>query len=168
MGSSAAADERFRPFVAVCPFAGLRLGEAAGVPYSDLGSLRKSLRVSRQLRRVDGGTIDVRAPTYGSKRFVYLANSLVDPLPDRLRGRSRPDSNGSTTRLPGLDWLACRAGGGLAVAVGLIVDLDGVYVGIDLLEHQAMNHPQATRMATLSTAGAGTLAMSVPSGTLSA
>jgi integrase len=80
----AVTDERFRPFVAICAFAGLRLGEAAGVQLSDVDFLRKSLRVSRQVQRVNGGAIDVRAPKYGSERVVYLADSLVDVLAEHV------------------------------------------------------------------------------------
>jgi len=80
----AVADERFRPFVAICAFAGLPLGEAAGVQLSDVDFLRKSLRVSRQAQRVNGGAIDVRAPKYGSERVVYLDDSLVDVLAEHV------------------------------------------------------------------------------------
>src|SRR5680860_865512 len=40
----AVADERFQPFIALCAFAGLRLGEAAGVQLGDVDFLRKTLR----------------------------------------------------------------------------------------------------------------------------
>ena len=76
----AVADDRFQTFVALCAFAGLRLGEAAAVQLGDLNFLRKTLSVGRQVQRVNGGTIDVRAPKYGSERVVYLADSLVDLL----------------------------------------------------------------------------------------
>ncbi|MFH5824359.1 tyrosine-type recombinase/integrase [Georgenia sp. AZ-5] len=72
------ADERFQPFVALCAFAGLRLGEAAGVQLGDVDFLRKTLKVSRQVQRLNGGEIDVRAPKYGSERVVYLADNLVN------------------------------------------------------------------------------------------
>ncbi len=78
------ADERFRPFIGLCAFAGLRLGEAAGVRLGDVDFLRKSLRVSRQVQRVNGGAIDVRAPKYGSERVVYLADSLIDLLAEHV------------------------------------------------------------------------------------
>lgn len=76
----AVADERFRPFIALCAFAGLRLGEAAGVQLADIDFLRRSLKVSRQVQRVNGGAIDVRAPKYGSERVVHLADSLINVL----------------------------------------------------------------------------------------
>lgn len=80
----AVAHERFQPFVALCAFAGLRLGEAAGVQLGDIDFLRRSLRSSRQVQRVSGGAIDVRAPKYGSERVVYLANSLVTVLSEHV------------------------------------------------------------------------------------
>ena len=39
------ADERFRPFIALCAFAGLRLGEAAAVQLGDVDFVRLRLRV---------------------------------------------------------------------------------------------------------------------------
>ncbi|HKJ11069.1 MAG TPA: site-specific integrase [Ornithinimicrobium sp.] len=80
----AVADERFQPFIALCAFAGLRLGEAAGVQLGDVNFLRRSLKVSRQVQRVNGGAIDVRAPKYGSERVVYLADSLVAVLSEHV------------------------------------------------------------------------------------
>ncbi len=80
----AVTDGRFRPFIALCAFAGLRLGEAAGVRLSDVDFLRKSLKVSRQVQRVNGGAIDIRAPKYGSERVVYLADSLVNVLAEHV------------------------------------------------------------------------------------
>ena len=80
----AVADERFQPFIALCAFAGLRLGEAAGVQLGDVDFLRRSLKVSRQVQRVNGGSIDVRAPKYGSERVVYLADSLVNLLAEHI------------------------------------------------------------------------------------
>ena len=76
----AVADDRFRTFVALCAFAGLRLGEAAAVQIGDINFLRKSLTVQRQVQRVNGGSVDIRSPKYGSERVVYLADSLVDLL----------------------------------------------------------------------------------------
>ena len=78
------ADERFQPFIALCAFAGLRLGEAAAVQLGDVDFLRKSLKVTRQVQRINGGAIDVRAPKYGSERVVYLADSLVNVLVEHV------------------------------------------------------------------------------------
>ena len=75
-----AAEDGFRTFVALCAFAGLRLGEAAAVQLGDVDFVGAALAVTRQVQRVNGGAIDVRAPKYGSERVVHLANGLVDLL----------------------------------------------------------------------------------------
>jgi len=70
------ADERFAAFVAVCAFAGLRLGEAAGLKVGDVDFLRRQLHVSRQVQRGGAGKVEIRLPKYGSERTV--------PIPDQL------------------------------------------------------------------------------------
>jgi integrase len=49
-----AADEAYRPFVAVCAFAGLRIGEAAGLQVGDIDFLRRTLHVQRQAQNNRG------------------------------------------------------------------------------------------------------------------
>jgi integrase len=78
-----AADECFRAYVALCPFAGLRMGEAAGVQVGDVDFLRRQLTVSRQLQR-HGREVAVRAPKYGSERVVYLPDELVTMLAEHV------------------------------------------------------------------------------------
>jgi len=78
------ADEQFQPFIALCAFAGPRLGQAAGVQLGDVDFLRRSLKVSRQVQRVNCGEIDVRAPKYSSERVVHLADSLVKVLAEHV------------------------------------------------------------------------------------
>lgn len=75
-----AAEVGFRTFIALCAFAGLRLGEAAAVQLGDVDFVGASPAVTRQVQRVNGGAIDVRAPKYGSERVVHLADGLVDLL----------------------------------------------------------------------------------------
>ena len=75
-----AADPKFRAFVALASFAGLRLGEAAALQVADVNFLGRSLTVSRQVQRERGGGVEIRAPKYGSERTVYLAGGLVDVL----------------------------------------------------------------------------------------
>ena len=89
----AVADEHVQAFIALCAFAGLRLGEAAGVQLGDIDFLRKTLKVTRQVQRVNGGAIDVRAPKYGSERVVYLADTLVELLAQHVatQGTNGPD-----------------------------------------------------------------------------
>jgi integrase len=47
----AAAEQWFAPLIGLCAFAGLRLGEAAGVQLADIDFLRRTLTVSRQVQR---------------------------------------------------------------------------------------------------------------------
>ena len=81
----AVADDAFQPFVALCAFAGLRLGEAAGVQLGDIDFLRKTLKVTRQVQRINGGAVTIRPPKYGSERVVYIADSLIDILAEHVR-----------------------------------------------------------------------------------
>lgn len=69
----------FRAYVALCAFAGLRKGEAAGVQVGDIDFALRRLTVSRQLQR-DGSTFVARLPKYGSERVVHLPDDLVEML----------------------------------------------------------------------------------------
>ena len=80
----APADERFLAFVAVCAFAGLRLGEAAGRQGGDVDFLRRELHVRRQVQRVDGGNVDIRLPKYNSERTIPVPDQLVELLARHL------------------------------------------------------------------------------------
>lgn len=74
------AEPRFKAFIAVAAFSGLRLGEAAGLQVGDVDYLRKSMAVTRQVQRAGGGKIEVRPPKYGSERVVFLADELIELL----------------------------------------------------------------------------------------
>jgi integrase len=74
------ADERFGAFVAVCAFAGLRLGEAAALRFEDVDFLRRQLHVRRQVQRAGGGLVEIRLPKYGSERTVPLPDELLTIL----------------------------------------------------------------------------------------
>lgn len=80
-----ASSETFRPFAALCAFAGLRLGEAAAVQVGDIDFLRKRLAVSRQVQRENGGGFEIRAPKYGSERTVFLPDDLLALLAEHIR-----------------------------------------------------------------------------------
>jgi integrase len=75
-----AADERFRAFVAVCAFAGLRLGEAAALQAGDVDFLRRQIKVTRQVQRAGAHNVDIRPPKYGSERVVPIPDELVTML----------------------------------------------------------------------------------------
>ena len=87
----AAADVRFRPFIGLCAFAGLRLGEAAAVKVDDIDFLRRTLTVSRQVQRAGKNMVEIRSPKYGSERVVYLAEDLVNMLAAHVEGGVRPE-----------------------------------------------------------------------------
>lgn len=70
----------FMPFVAVCVFAGLRLGEAAGLRVCDVDFLRRTIRVEQQ---VQGSTLKAAklvAPKYGQERIIYVPDELLKIL----------------------------------------------------------------------------------------
>jgi integrase len=79
---AAALDEAawwFRPYVAVCAFAGLRLGEAAGLQLEDVDFLRRTLTVRRQVQGENVAT-EMTEPKFGSERVVYVPAELLAPL----------------------------------------------------------------------------------------
>lgn len=69
-----------RAFVAVCAFAGLRLGEVCGLKVSDVDFLRGEIHVERQSQRGE-----VRVPKYGSTRTVHIPRQLVETLAEHVR-----------------------------------------------------------------------------------
>jgi len=74
------AEPSFKAFVAVCAFAGLRLGEAAALKVSDVDFLHRRLSVERQVQRAPKGSVEIRPPKYGSERQVILPDGLLDLL----------------------------------------------------------------------------------------
>ena len=81
----------FRAFIALCAFAGLRLGEAAALQVGDVNFLGRSLDVVRQVQRERGGGVEIRAPKYGSERTVYLADDLVTILAQHVEAHRPGD-----------------------------------------------------------------------------
>lgn len=85
-----AASFYFRPFIAVCAFAGLRLGEAAGLQLDDvdfLGRGEQGIAIHVQ-RQVQGQTrMDTReaCPKYGSERWVPIPEELTAILSEHIR-----------------------------------------------------------------------------------
>ncbi|HXH79270.1 site-specific integrase [Nocardioides sp.] len=78
------APDSFHGFVAVCAFAGLRLGEAAGLQLGDVDFLRRTLSIQRQIQgQVNAKTVEV-SPKYESARTVYLPDDLVTVLAAHL------------------------------------------------------------------------------------
>jgi integrase len=79
-----AAEGPFKAFIGLCAFAGLRLGEGAGVQVGDVEFLSRRLTVTRQIQRENGG-FEVRTPKAESERTVYLAPKLVEMLTEHVR-----------------------------------------------------------------------------------
>jgi integrase len=80
VGKALAAASDFRAFVAVCAFAGLRLGEAAGLQIGDVDFLRRVITVRRQIQgQVNGKTVE-SDPKYESTRLVFLPEALLQEL----------------------------------------------------------------------------------------
>jgi integrase len=76
-----AARPEFQAFIALCAFAGLRSGEAAGIQVGDIGL--RELRVARQVQR-DSREVAVRAPKYGSERTIFVPQELVTILSQHI------------------------------------------------------------------------------------
>lgn len=68
------------PFIAVCAFAGLRLGEAAALKVDDIDFLRRTITVQRQVQRAGGGKVVISPPKYGSERTVFIPAGLTEIL----------------------------------------------------------------------------------------
>jgi integrase len=85
------ADPDFGVLIALAAFAGLRLGEAAGVQVGDVEFLRRQLRVERQVQRAGGGEVEIRPPKYGSERTVYLADGLLAMISELVARRGIGD-----------------------------------------------------------------------------
>lgn len=67
-----------------CAFAGLHLGEAAGLQLGDVDFLRRTLSIQRQIQgQVNSKTIEV-SPKYESARTVFLPDDLVRVLAAHL------------------------------------------------------------------------------------
>ncbi|WP_237841928.1 tyrosine-type recombinase/integrase [Cellulosimicrobium cellulans] len=86
-----AAPEFFEPFVAVGAFAGLRLGEIAGLQLRDVDFLRRTIEVRRQIQGATNASRRAVPPKYGSERVVFVPEELTAILARHIetRGTSR-------------------------------------------------------------------------------
>ena len=75
----------FRPFIAVCAFAGLRLGEAAGLRLQDVDFLRRVIAVRHQVQGATVATTRLVLPKFGSERIVHAPGELMDLLAGHVR-----------------------------------------------------------------------------------
>lgn len=74
--------DRFRLFVAVGVFAGLRLGEAAGLQRGDIDFTACTIDVRRQVQGSSIPTTKITPPKAGSERTVFIPAQLVNLLKD--------------------------------------------------------------------------------------
>lgn len=79
-----AAPDWFSTYVAVCAFAGLRLGEAAGLQVGDVDFLRRTLTVRRQVQGTNATNSKIVPPKYGSRRDVHIPEGLVTMLSQHI------------------------------------------------------------------------------------
>ena len=82
-----AASDDFRPFLYLCSFAGLRLGEAAALQVGDIDFLRRTIKVRRQVQRAGGKDVEIRPPKFGSERDVYVPEAILRVLSAHIARR---------------------------------------------------------------------------------
>lgn len=74
-----------RAYVALCAFAGLRLGEASAVKLADVDFMERRLHVQRQVQYAPGVGSQVQPPKAGSQRYVSLPDALLEMLSIHLQ-----------------------------------------------------------------------------------
>ncbi len=79
-----AAPDEFRAYVALCAFAGLRLGEAAAVQAGDVDTEAHILRVRRQVQGQVRNQHEIVVPKAGSERDVHIPESLTECLTSHI------------------------------------------------------------------------------------
>jgi integrase len=80
-----AAPAEFRAYVALCAFAGLRLGEAAAVQAGDIDVEASTLRVRRQVQGQVRDRHEIVGPKAGSERDVPIPPNLTDALAAHIK-----------------------------------------------------------------------------------
>jgi integrase len=79
-----AAPRELRAFVALCAFAGLRLGEAAAIRADDIDTISNVLGVRRQVQGQVRGKQQIVSAKAGSERDVPIPESLTETLTNHL------------------------------------------------------------------------------------
>ncbi|GAA4342079.1 tyrosine-type recombinase/integrase [Microbacterium rhizosphaerae] len=119
----------FRGFVEVCVFAGLRLGEAAGLQLRDVNFLGRSLTVARQVQGATIKTARIVPPKYESERTVYVPDELMASLAAHVKRQQVTDQDEQLFVTPlgrlwnrnnaAEEWRRIRAATGLSDGVTL-------------------------------------------------
>jgi integrase len=78
-----ASEPRFRAFVGLCAFAGLRLGKTAALQIGDVDFLRRQVHVRRQVQCLNG-SFEIRLPKYNSERTVHVPDALLQMLSEHV------------------------------------------------------------------------------------
>lgn len=122
------AQPHFRAFVQVCAFAGLRLGEAAGLQVGDIDFLRRTITVARQVQGQTRAAAKVVPPKYGSERDIPVADDLLLALARHLQETGPWGEEGwvfgsggdlFNRNSAGNQWRSARAASGLSSDVTL-------------------------------------------------
>lgn len=101
----------FRGFVEVCLFAGLRLGEAAGLQLGDVNFLGRTISVRRQVQGTSIPTAKLVPPKYGSERTIYVPGELTAALSAHVAASRATDPSAQLFLTPlGRLWQRNNAG----------------------------------------------------------
>lgn len=73
-------DPTFVGFIGVCAYAGLRLGEAAGLQVGDVDFLRREIKVRRQVQGQTRTSAKIVPPKAGSARTISISDELIELL----------------------------------------------------------------------------------------
>lgn len=119
----------FRAFVEVCVFAGLRLGEAAGLQLGDVNFLARTISIRRQVQGSTNTGATLVPPKYGSERTIFVPSELTSALSAHVAATGLSDPGSQLFRTPlrrlwqrnnaGGEWRAIREAVGLGPDVTL-------------------------------------------------
>jgi integrase len=88
-----AADDEFSIFLALCAFAGLRVGEACAVQVGDIDWIGRKLDIVRQVQYRGAAGTELKAPKDGSARTVPIPDELINILSEQIREHGLADDD---------------------------------------------------------------------------
>ncbi|MFK4789875.1 tyrosine-type recombinase/integrase [Microbacterium sp. ZW T5_56] len=119
----------FRGFVEVCVYAGLRLGEAAGLQIADVNFLGRVINVRRQIQGSSLASTKPVPPKFGSERAIDVPSDLTAALSAHIKDTRISDPGEYLFRTPlghlyqrnnaGEEWRKIRTRVGLPDTVTL-------------------------------------------------